>query len=251
MWSLKPITYIVVLLFVVVLAYLFSGPYEDRFYDYDWSSSWSELDRKARADAVCTPITTIYRKMGPISAYIWIVPDSCEQGLPHTRSIDVIAIPKSYPQDRLATTLEHEKIHLFQRMHPGAWRLFYRKGWNYELYTEPPAGMPSSLVKMRRANPDTADAPWICWRGDYWAVPIYQSATDLSLRKAPVKWWRASDLSVSNKPPDDWLAFFGDDVHQHEHPHEISAEYLCAEEEPQTEAFRVLKNAWLEMYPQI
>lgn len=240
-----------IVIVLIAFACCSSSSSSDGYYDYDWSSSWSDLDKKARAGAVCTPITIIYRKMGPISAYIWIVPDSCEQGLPHTRSVDVIAIPKSYPKQRLAKTLEHEKIHLFQRMYPDAWRIFYRKGWNYELYKEAPAGMPKDLVKMRRANPDTADAPWICWSGDYWAVPVYASISDLSLRKAPVKWWRASDMSISNQPPDDWLAFFGDDVHQHEHPHEISAEYLCDPETTQTVAYGILKKAWLEMYPQI
>jgi len=239
----------------------------DRFYDYNWSESWSELDKKARKGAVCQPITTIHRKMGKISAHIWIVPDSCEQGLPHTRAVDVIAIPKNFPKARLALTLEHEKIHLYQRLHPDSWRKFYRIKWRCEIYKQPPVGMPKELIKMRRANPDTADAPWVCFMNRHWPVAVYRSVTDLSLSKAPVKWWDQLDTSVNMRPPEAWTTFFGADVHQHEHPHEISAEFLSGplkrlpdcddleEDLPEDAppALRLLDEVWRhdELYPEI
>ena len=238
---------------------------KEKYYDYDWSAGWSTLDAKARTGADCKPITTIHRKMGQVSPYIWIVPDSCEQGLPHTRSVDVIAIPKSFPKERLEFTLGHEKIHLLQRAMPDSWRKFYRLKWGYEIYKEAPVGMPENLVKMRRANPDTADAPWACWRSRYWPVPVYKDVNNLSLSKAVIKWFNSSDLSITSQPPEEWLYFFGKDVFQVEHPHEISAEYLAGplrrnpncddlvEEMPDDAppAMRALDEAWRydEMFP--
>ena len=230
----------------------------DTFFDYDWSENWSEFDRKARVGANCKPITTIHRKMGEISPYIWIVPDSCEQGLPHTRAVDVIAIPKSFPKSRLASTIEHEKIHLYQRIMPDSWSKFYRFKWNYEIFKEPPVGMPQELKIMRRSNPDTAAAPWACWMKKFWSVPVYKNKYDLSLSKAKVMWWNQSNNTISSTPPDEWIVFFGNDVHQSEHPHEISAEFLAGplkriadsdvlEEEltdTSSRALRLLDDAW-------
>jgi hypothetical protein len=239
----------------------------DRFYDYDWSESWSDLDKKARRGAVCQPITTIHRKLGQIGVHIWVVPDSCEQGLPHTRAIDVIAIPKNYPKQRLANTIEHEKIHLYQRLHPDSWRRFYRIKWRCEIYKQPPAGMSNELIEMRRSNPDTADAPWVCFMNVYWPVVVYASKTNLSLSRAQVKWWDQRDKSVNIIPPDEWTTFFGKNIHQYEHPHEISAEFICGplqrlpdcddlvEDLPgdAPQALRLLDEAWRydEMFPQI
>ena len=205
----------------------FAVSQHDAFYNYDWSHSWSSLDKAARVDANCSPIVKIRRKMGSTDVWIWTVPKTCEQGLPHTRSIDVIAIPDGFPHSRLPSTLDHEKIHLLQRQMPESWARFYRIAWNYELYTAPPVGMPTELVEMLRANPDTADTPWCCWRGRWWSVPVYQSRKNLSLRDAPVKWWDAETGLISITPPEDWLRFFGSGVHQLEHPHEMTAEYLA------------------------
>jgi hypothetical protein len=230
----------------------------DAFFDYDWSEVWTDLDKKARAGADCKPITTVHRKMGQISPYIWIVPDSCEQGLPHTRSTDVIAIPKSFPKSRLAVTIEHEKIHLYQRLAPDSWKKFYRIKWNYEIYKEPPVGMPQKLITMRRSNPDTAAAPWACWNKIHWSVPVYRSENDLSLSGAAVMWWNSSDSTINPHPPDTWTTFFGDDIHQNEHPHEMAAEFLSGplkripdydtleEDLPDdaSQAIRILDEAW-------
>jgi hypothetical protein len=198
----------------------------DSFYNYDWSSGWSELDAEARKDADCTPIVKIQRKMGDLSTWIWTMPKSCEQGLPHTRAIDVIAIPENFPAEKLPVVLEHEKIHLLQRQMPDSWARFYKLAWDYDVYTAPPAGMPAELVELKRANPDTADSPWPCWRGHWWPVAVYPSRKNLSLSGAPIKWWNSQDGTIRISPPEDWIQFFGRGVHQNEHPHEIAAEYL-------------------------
>ena len=247
------VTIVIFLIILIAAQILVPTKKEDAFSDYDWSSSWTVLDWKARAGANCKPISTIHRKMGEISPWIWVVPDSCEQGLPHTRSIDVIAIPKSFPKERLESTLEHEKIHLYQRAMPESWAKFYRIKWKYDIYSKPPAGMPKELINMRRANPDTADAPWCCWMGKHWSVPVYQNEYNLSLSKAPVKWWNQLMNVITNNPPDDWVNFFGSDVNQSEHPHEISAEFLSGpllkgtdEIANPSQAMNLLSYAWNE-----
>jgi hypothetical protein len=152
-------------------------------------------------------------------------------------------------------------------MMPDSWRKFYRFKWQYEIYKEPPVGMPEHLIRKRRSNPDTADAPWACWRNRFWTVPVYNSETNLSLKHASVKWFNSSDLSISNKPPEEWIFFFGNTIHQTEHPHEISAEFLAGplkrlpdcddlvKELPENAApaLKFLDNAWRfdEMYPLI
>jgi len=230
----------------------------EKYYDYDWSSKWSDLDSKARKGADCKPLSTIHKKIGGLSAWIWIVPDSCEQGLPHTRAVDVIAIPKSYPHYRLASTLDHEVVHLYQRLMPDSWAKFYKLKWNYEIYSEPPVGLPRELLNMKRANPDTAIAPWCCWVNRYWPVPVYKDVDDLSLSGAPVKWWDQNTNIVSTTAPDSWDNFFGLGVHQVEHPHEISAEFLAGPlkgdlPENASQAMKLLKDAWSidKMYPDI
>ena len=232
----------------------------DPFLDYDWSEKWSPYDKKARVGADCKPIYTIQRKMGQISTWIWVVPKTCEQGLPHTRSIDVIAMPISLPKARVPEILEHEKIHLLQRQMPDSWARFYKIKWDYELYGAPPAGMPAELQTMIRANPDTASAPWCCWRKRWWPVPIYQSSTNLSLRNAIVKWWDQETMNIESRPPDAWQKFFGSHIHQSEHPHEITAEYLSgplfngAMPANPSEAMLRLRAGWTEadpMYPTV
>jgi len=250
---------IIILTLFIVAQFVIPTNFKEKFLDVDWSACWAKYDAAARANADCKPLVVINRKMGKVSPFVWIVPDSCEQGLPHTRAVDIIAIPKSLPKQRLAHTLEHEKIHLFQRANPSGWAKFYRIKWRYELYTKPPVGMPSELITMRRSNPDTADSPWCCWMNLYWPVPVYQSPHKLSLSNAIVKWWNQNDGSVTSTP-EEWLNFFGTDIHQIEHPHEISAEWLAGplyvnpndcngevELPPDaSQALRLLKDAWEE-----
>jgi len=217
-----------IIAFIILLVAAQYGPKtrHEPFYDYDWSANWSSYDKKAREKADCKPIYKIQRRLGAISSWIWIMPKSCEQGLPHTRANDVIAIPENLPESRFADILAHEKIHLLQRRMPESWARFYRIKWDYDLYNAPPIGVPDDLKTLIRANPDTNIEPWCCWRKRWWPVPIYKDTTKLSLSGAGVKWWDQQNNTVSSKPPEAWTKFFGADIHQAEHPHEITAEYL-------------------------
>lgn len=196
------------------------------YFDYDWSDKWSAMDRVARDGNDCKPVYKVQRMLGKISTWIWMMPKSCEEGLPHTRGIDVIALPVDLPKARVAPIIAHEKIHLLQRIYGDSWRRFYRQKWNYEIYSEPPVGMPAELIERRRANPDTADAPWCCWKGEWWPVAVYTDTVRPTLKRSTIRWWNANTRSVVDRAPEDWTAFFGDDVHQNEHPHEITAEFL-------------------------
>ena len=232
----------------------------DAFYNYQgWSHIWTDLDKAARQGADCTPITKIHRKMGSLSVWIWTMPKSCEQGLPHTRAIDVIAIPENFPGNLLPSTLDHEKIHLLQRQMPDSWARFYKLAWEYDLYTQPPQGMPSELIELRRSNPDTADSPWCSWRSRWWSIPVYKARDELSLKSAPIKWWDQQTKTLRNTPPEEWVQFFGEEVHQNEHPHEIAAEYLAGPLRngqlpyKAPDAMIRLRSSWTEesLYPSI
>ena len=220
-------TLLIILVFFLLIIFVFFNKLDvkkELYFDYDWSWAWSDYDRQARKEADCKPINKIHLKLGNISTWIWTMPNSCEQGLPHTRGIDVIAIPENFPKDHLPALLDHERVHLLQRMMPDSWANFYRIKWYYNIYNSAPFGMPQDLIKLRRANPDTALAPFACWKSRYWSVPIYGS--ELSLRKSKIKWWDQETGLVNDKAPDEWTAFFGSKINQCEHPHELSAEYL-------------------------
>jgi hypothetical protein len=232
------------------LGYYFLGTKEP-YFDYDWSGKWSHYDRLARKDANCKPIYKVHRKIGEQSVWIWTTPKSCEQGLPHTRGIDVIAIPEGYPKDKLPPLLDHEHVHILQRLMPDSWAKFYEQKWFYRIYSEPPVGMPDELIKLRRSNPDTASEPYCCWKSRWWPVAVYKSKKSLSLGGAPVKWWDQETGEISLEPPEQWTAFFGS-IHQSEHPHEISAEYISGplrlggKPESMPPGMKVLSDSWFE-----
>ena len=220
--------YIIIILILIVLFYLYKSIIVTQHFknDTDWSDNWTQLDFKAREGDNCYPIKKEYKKFGAINSWLWTMPTSCENGLPHTRNKDIIAIPEGFLQSRLPKTIEHEKIHLHQRRNPQVWKKFYKKYWNYEIFQNPPLSMPQELIKMKRANPDTNDAPFACWKNKWWSVPIYKSVNELKFRDCKVKWWNQETNKIHSEPPNEWVSFFGSKVSQAEHPHEISAVYI-------------------------
>jgi len=216
---------IIIILLLLVICLYFSNNIESFSDNNDWPSTWSDLDSKARNNANCEPIKKEWITLGNISTWIWTVPDSCEQGLPHTRDKDIIAMPESYSGD-YNRTIEHEKIHLYQRRDPQKWINFYKDNWNYEIFSNPPEFMPKELIQKRRANPDISIHPWCRWRNRWWSVPIYNDINNLSLSRAPIMWYDEKENKILENPPAEWLDFFGKNVSQIEHPHEISAVLL-------------------------
>ena len=207
----------IILIIIILLFFFCSEQVVENFQNDDYIVT--ELDRNARKSANCEPI----KKEWVDSYWIWTMPDSCEQGLPHTRDKDIIAMPKSYHGD-YDRTIEHEKVHLNQRRNLETWINFYKSSWDYEIFSEPPEFMPKELIEKRRANPDISFHPWCCWRKRWWSVPIYED--DLSLSRAPIMWYDQEQDKISDNPPVEWTNFFGNKISQMEHPHEISAVIL-------------------------
>ena len=152
--------------------------------------------------------------------------NTCENGLPHTINETTMMIPESYSKDRLLTTIEHEKIHLLQRLHPELWETWYKLLWSYTIHRTPPSEMPASILEKRRLNPDIEDKPFAKWRDRWWSVTIYTSPTPSSLLDAKTIWWDEKTGSVSSEAPPEWNDFFGNQP-QDEHPHEIAAQMIA------------------------
>jgi hypothetical protein len=151
-----------------------------------------------------------------------IVNDSCSEGLPHTTNANTIVMPLgAWNSTRREETLRHELVHIRQRRDSAAWFEFYRTEWNYV-----PIALPPELASIQISpNPDTADVPYLLWRNKWLFLPIYRD--DHSLKNAIVRVYDIQAHKFTEVPPE-WTAFFSAGVHQFEHPHEISAEYLTS-----------------------
>lgn len=233
--------HVILIILIMYYCYLIYLNYLDKYVrteemvSTDWSSDWTDLDFKARENRDCKPIKKIYENLNSIESWIYTVPSSCENGLPHTRNHNVIALPNDLSLMEIPSVLRHEKIHLNQRLYKNKWREFYRKYWNYEIFVKPHDKMPNELITMKRANPDTNDAPFARWNNKWWSVPVYKSSDDLEFRNCVLKWWNEETNELKSDPPKEWIDFFGpvDPIFTHisaiEHPHEISATYLSNE----------------------
>jgi hypothetical protein len=154
-----------------------------------------------------------------------IVNPECKEGLPHTTGPNTMRFTEdAWSSPRRNETLVHERVHLAQKRNPTDWTEFYRRVWDYEILTVPPADVPPHKI---RKNPDTEDAPWAVWRRRYVFYPVSPTGT---LRNAQVMIWDRETKQIISDPPSEWRALFCDDSgcpHQYEHPHEIAAEYIA------------------------
>ena len=211
--------------------------------DLPWIASWSAADRFARQGHNCV---VKYTKEGRDGTTIITTSKSCEAGMPHTRVGGRIIIPDSVPEPLRADIIAHELVHIYQRRNPEPWITFYRRNWSFQFHDEPPAAMPASVREARRANPDTWDpasgGPWSCWMGRYWPVPVYTNPQAPALRDAVTVWWDEWQHAVLTEPPTAWTAFFGKPS-QDEHPHEIAAVMIVADD-TMSEAGRRIMNWW-------
>jgi hypothetical protein len=207
--------------------------------DLPWIASWSAADRFARQGHNCA---VKYTKEGQDGTTIITTSKSCEAGMPHTRAGGRVIIPDSIPEPLRAEIIAHELVHVYQRRTPEPWATFYRRNWSFIFYEKPPASMPASVSEARRSNPDTFEVPWPCWMGRWWPVPVYTNPKAPALRDAITVWWDDQQRKVLLEPPQVWTAFFGKPS-QDEHPHEIAAVMIVAED-TMSEAGRRLMNWW-------
>lgn len=232
-------------IFLLILFFIYIYNLSNITEHFKWSDNWTELDYKARENNNCNPIKIEYKKLGDnIKSYIWTMPKSCEYGLPHTRDTNIIAIPENFPTLFYNGMINHEKIHLNQRLYPTIWKQFYKNYWNYEIFLNPPNDMPNILIKMRRSNPDTDDAPWACWNKIWWSIPIYQDVDNLHFKNVIIKWWNQQNNIIYNDSPQEWINFFGSNINQVEHPHEISAIFLSSNNTIKSLGHTILYNKW-------
>jgi len=227
---------VLLLLFIFILVYYCYITYLDLYVrteeisNTDWSDDWTPLDFKARENIDCRPITKVYENLGSNNAWIYTVPSSCENGLPHTRDYNVIAIPNGSSILDRPRVIRHEKIHLNQRLYLNKWKDFYKTYWDYELFKTLPINvpMPPDLIKMKRANPDTKGVSFCRWKKKWWTIPVYKDINDLKFENCIIKWWNEETNEILLDPPKEWTDFFGtfSNDKETEHPHEISATYL-------------------------
>lgn len=194
--------------------------------DLPWIASWSPVDKFARRNHNCTPT---YTEAGPSKTTLITTPKSCEAGLPHTRAGDRIVIPDNIRNTDREEIIRHELIHVYQARNPALWRDFYSKQWAFELFEKPHKDMPVAIVQAKRGNPDTFREPWSCWKTRWWPAAIYTSIEAPDLRDAITVWWDSWKNEISKKPPPEWTAFFGPQS-QDEHPHELAAVIITAED---------------------
>lgn len=172
----------------------------------------------------CTVIRTIPTDNGIIE----VVNPTCKEGLPHTTGPNTIRMTEAALHDpRAASTLVHERVHLDQKRNRSSWYEFYKNAWEYTLHTKPPPGLPYKYQYDLRPNPDTSDAPWAIWKGQYLFFPNY--GPQRTLKEAVVKVYDLKEHKLI-EPPREWRAAFcsGDTCpHQFEHPHELAAEYIA------------------------
>jgi len=215
------------------------NPEEDDARDIPWIASWSRADEQARTGQNCDVKGTM--DLGDDITLV-TVSKSCEAGMPHTRVGDRIIMPDSIPVADQGPIIEHERIHIYQHRKPEAWAKFYKIGWAFTLHKTPPTNMPISIRQTRRANPDTFETPWPCWKERYWPVPAYKDPENPQLRAADTVWWDETDRELLTSPPPGWSVFFGRPS-QDEHPHELAA-VMIVDEDTSSEAGRRLMDWW-------
>jgi hypothetical protein len=212
---------------------------EDDPRDLPWIATWSAADHFARKGQNCA---VKYENDGPDGTMVVVTSKSCEAGMPHTRAGDRIFIPDSIPQPLYTEIMAHELVHIYQRRYQEEWAAFYQKHWAFVFHKHPPIAMPVSMKEARRSNPDTYYTGWPCWKGRFWPAPVYVDPQAPRLRQAITVWWDEWKNSVVKVAPDEWRAFFGQQP-QDEHPHELAAVMIAAEDTT-TEAGRRLMSWW-------
>lgn len=212
---------IVLIIILFIILYTIYNLQSSKNENFSWSEKWSKLDFQVRKNNNCNPINII-----DMNKYkIWTMPESCEDGLPHTRYKDVIAMPINYSGE-YNITIEHELVHLQQRKNLNKFLSFYSKYWNFEQYNKNlEKNIPKKFIENRRSNPDTIDTIWVIFLNKWLVVPIYNNS--MTIKNATIIFYNINTKEELEYPPKEWIDFFGETT-QPEHPHEISATYIAS-----------------------
>lgn len=157
----------------------------------------------------------------PQGQILWMDPIA-DEGLPHTRPPFYVCLPATLRGDALNQTLEHERIHISQRMYPLKWQDAFLSAWSMK----PWAGtLPSVIQERMRLNPDLLNIPHYIWNNEWVPFSMFESMKPTSLKEARVVWWNDKTRSLHREPPPGWKAFFGS-IPAGEHPYELAAYML-------------------------
>jgi hypothetical protein len=157
---------------------------------------------------------------------IVIVNSEADIGFPHTRPPNIICIPAYLCSQEKATkkfriTLAHEAIHVHQRKFPDLWNNFCAsEGWTWI----PDEIIPSELRQRVRINPDTMARPFWAWETYMVPLPLFRPYRQPTLSNAVIEWYDIRSGALTEKFPKTFLAKYGAEIHQPEHPYEIYAE---------------------------
>jgi hypothetical protein len=157
---------------------------------------------------------------------IVILNSEADIGFPHTRPPNLICIPAYLCKEEEATkkfriTLAHEAIHVHQRKFPNLWNNFCAsEGWTWI----PSETIPSELRERTRINPDTMALPFWAWETYLVPLPLFRPYKRAALNNSVVEWYDIRSGSLVQEFPKTFLAKYGAEIHQPEHPYEIYAE---------------------------
>jgi hypothetical protein len=156
-------------------------------------------------------------------------PKEAEGGMPHTRPNFIICIPENYSNDSstFCKMIEHELVHILQRVYYDKFMKFIESEWDYRtIRREEFDKLPEHLLVRRRINPDTFSCPFLIWKDRWIPIIIFNEHIEgPRLKSTYLLWWNIKTMTGSLEPPYVWKEYFGR-VPQSEHPFEMMAWYL-------------------------
>jgi hypothetical protein len=210
----------------------------------------SHLNRAARAGQIYLPSPFSNNRTvpppdptqpWPSGQVIWMDP-TADDGLPHTRPPYYILISREFPEDKLAGTILHERVHVSQRLYPTAWMNLFKKAWDMEPWS---GEIPADIQSRRRMNPDILGVPLYAWKGEWVPLALFKSSSAPKLSETDLVWWNAKTRTLFRQPPPGWTEFFGT-VPAGEHPFELAA-YLIEAGDTKNRAYAALKPGIAEL----
>lgn len=168
----------------------------------------------------------------PNGQIIWMN-QTADAGLPHTRPPYYICLPTSIDltSEEGKTTLQHERIHVSQRLYEAEWKKIYAEAWNFVPILPPE--LPEKVTRRIRINPDTCLAPLYAYKGSagtWIPYALFNSSFQPKLQDTTIHWWHVESANLYSVPPPGWSDFFGRTLPQsaHEHPNELAAYILTS-----------------------
>ncbi len=196
-------------------------------------------------------IIKIGDKLPPIKkAFIIILEESADNGLPHTRANNIICLPENIlkqSEEQREEIIFHELVHIYQRENPVDIDSFYAYGWNYIKSSIEP-------IEGDRINPDAMEVYTINVNSSLWLVrPRFLRKDAAKLTDIRMTYYNLKTGETTVIMPQELKQFFGDKISQSafEHPNEMMA-YMWTNlyynnSPPITKAEYILK-AWLDKY---